>query len=76
MASLPSISGKTAIAAFGKMGFKYDRTAGSHHILKKKDFAFVLSVPVHGDKPLKRGTLRSLIRDAEISIDEFVKLLD
>jgi len=76
MASLPSISARAAVAAFEKLGFKFDRKTSSHYIMKKPGFSCALSVPVHGNRPVKNGTLRSLIRDAEISIEEFVALLD
>lgn len=75
MASLPSITAKEAVSAFEKIGFKFDRKTGSHYILKKKDFPLILSVPIHGNRTLKAGTLRSLIRDAGLSLDEFVALL-
>lgn len=75
MPQLPSVSGAEACAAFRKFGFVLDRIHASHHILKKPGFANVLAVPVHGRKALKRGTLRTLIRDAGISVEEFVEAL-
>jgi predicted RNA binding protein YcfA (HicA-like mRNA interferase family) len=36
----------------------------------------VLAVPIHGKKAIKRGTLRSLIRAAGLTRDEFLELLD
>ena len=50
-----------------------DRQKGSHIILKKAGVAGHLSVPNH--KELDRGLLRELIRDAGLTVDEFLTLL-
>jgi predicted RNA binding protein YcfA (HicA-like mRNA interferase family) len=71
MSSLPSVSGRDAIRAFERLGFVVDRVTGSHHILKKSGHPAALSVPVHGNKSLKRGTLRALIADAGVTVEEF-----
>jgi len=74
VSKLPSISGKTAVKAFEKMGYRIIRTRGSHfrlhHINSKKN---PLTIPNH--KTLGRGLLRKLIRDAEITIEDFTELL-
>jgi predicted RNA binding protein YcfA (HicA-like mRNA interferase family) len=75
MAKLPAVTGGEAIAAFAKAGFATDRVSSSHHILKRPGHPNTLSVPVHGSKTLKRGTLRSLIRDSGLSVEEFLALL-
>ena len=41
--------------------------------MSKPGHRFILTVPVHGSKPIKPGTLRSLIRNAGISVDEFIE---
>ena len=76
MSSLPSVTGKEAIKAFSKVGFAVVRIEGAHHIMKKAGHKYLLSVPVHGKQAVKRGTLRKLIADAGLTVDEFVKLLD
>ncbi len=75
MSRLPSITGKEAIKAFQEAGFAVARIEGSHHIMKKPGHVYHLSVPVHGRKKLKPGTLRSLIKAAGLSVDEFVAKL-
>ena len=71
---LPVISGKEAVKAFKKAGWKFVRIGSSRHmIMKKKGMITTLSIPDH--KVLDRGLLRSLIRDAYLSIEEFNKLL-
>ena len=73
MPKLPRISGAEAIKAFGKAGFEQTRQRGSHVVLKKEEFPILLSVPLH--KELDRGLLRGLIRDAGMTVEEFVALL-
>ena len=71
---LPVISGKEALKAFEKAGWKFVRIGSSRHMIMKKEGIFTtLSIPDH--KVLDLGLLRSLIRDAYLSIDEFKKLL-
>ena len=66
---LPVISGREAARIFGKFGWTFDRQRGSHMILTKLGEYESLSVPNH--KELGRGLLRSLIRDANITVQEF-----
>ena len=73
MAKLPVISGEKAVKAFVKAGWRVDRVVGSHVILRREGSPVTLSVPLH--KELKKGLLRTLIRDAEMTVEEFVELL-
>jgi predicted RNA binding protein YcfA (HicA-like mRNA interferase family) len=73
MAKLPVISGLTAVKTFHKFGFTTSRQTGSHMILEKAGLDVTLSVPLHTE--LKRGTLRNLIKDAGLTVDEFVAML-
>lgn len=75
MARLPVISGKQAVKAFEKAGWTVVRRGSSRHIIMKKEgMITTLSIPDH--KILDRGLLRSLIRDAYVSIEEFNNLLE
>jgi predicted RNA binding protein YcfA (HicA-like mRNA interferase family) len=76
MPKLPPVSGPEAVAAFGRAGFVMDRIKGSHHIMVREGWPKVLSVPVHGNKAIAKGTLRGLIRDAGLTVAEFIALLD
>lgn len=72
MPKLPLVSGKTAIKVFIKIGYQVIRQKGSHirlHHPKKKP----LTVPNH--KVLGKGLLRKLLRDSELLIEDFIKLL-
>ena len=75
MAELPRVTGAEACKAFARFGFVLDRIRSSHHILRKPGFPNILSVPIHGKSALKKGTLRTLIRDAGISVEQFVEAL-
>ena len=74
MAGLPVISGKEAVKAFEKDGWKVIRRAKSRHIIMKREgMPTTLSIPDH--RVLDRGLLRALIRDAYISAKRFSELL-
>lgn len=73
MPRLPVVSGREAGQAFSKIGFAYDRTRGSHMIYYRLLDGHHLSIPDH--RELDRGLLRTLIRTADISVEEFVRLL-
>lgn len=73
MAKLPVVSGAEAVRAFERVGWRVDRTRGSHVILVQTGRDMTLSAPQHGE--LAPGTLRSLIRAAGLTVDEFVNLL-
>jgi predicted RNA binding protein YcfA (HicA-like mRNA interferase family) len=73
MAQVPSIHWRDAVRAFGKAGWQHDRTRGSHHVMIRPQQPGLLSVPMHN--PVKRGTLAKLIRQAGLTVEEFVKLL-
>lgn len=72
MTKLPVISGMKAVKAFSKAGWIVART-GSHIIMEKAGSIVTLSVPRH--RELDRGTLRKLIRNAGLTVEEFVDLL-
>ncbi len=73
MSKLPVISGKKCRKALTKVGFSFKRQEGSHMIMRRDDPFAQVVVPDH--KVLDRGTLRTIIRRADLSVDEFVELL-
>jgi predicted RNA binding protein YcfA (HicA-like mRNA interferase family) len=75
MSKLPSITGEKAKSAFEQLGFYEVRVKGSHHVMKRDGHRFLLSIPIHGGENLKPGTLRSLIRAAGITVEQFQALL-
>ena len=73
MSYLPRISGKEAVHAFQKAGWAFRGQVGSHMVLTKAGSSVNLSIPNH--KELATGTLRKLIRNAGIEVDQFIALL-
>ena len=74
MSVLPRISGREAVAAFRRLGYEVDRQKGSHIILRHAQPPHRrLTVPDH--REIAKGTLRSLIREAGITVEEFISAL-
>ena len=73
MSKLPRISGREAISALQRAGFEVIRQSGSHVVLKRSDPFSQLVVPDH--RELDTGTLRAIIWQADLSVDEFMNLL-
>ena len=73
MSGLPRISGKECVKVLGKIGYYLKRQEGSHMILRRDNPFGQVVVPDH--KELDRGTLRAIIRQTNLSVDEFIKLL-
>ena len=73
MNQLPRLSGRNCVKALTKIGFYQKRQHGSHIILRRDNPFAQLVVPDH--KELDRGTLRAILRQANLSVDEFNALL-
>ncbi len=71
MASVPVLKPREVIKALEKFGWEVTRQKGSHIILTKKGHIATLSIPNHPE--VARGTLRSLIARAGVSLDEFLE---
>lgn len=75
MVDLPSLSGREAIRALEKLGFRQVRQRGSHVVLRKDTPSGPVgcAIPLHSD--LAKGTLRGALRQAKVEIEDFVKSL-
>jgi len=73
MSKLPRVSGRECSKALAKAGFYLKRQEGSHMILRRDDPFGQVVVPDH--KELDRGTLRAILRQAGVSVEDFVKWL-
>ena len=69
MASLPVLSGREVVRAFESFGWSVSRQSSSHIIMTKEGETVTLSIPDH--REVAKGTLRSLIRAANMTVDEF-----
>lgn len=73
MSELPVVSGSECARALEKLGFYLKRQKGSHLIYRRDEPFCQVVVPKH--KTLDRGTLKSILGQAELGVDEFVKAL-
>ncbi len=74
MPTVPVLKARQVIKSFEKLGWEVARQRGSHIILTKEGHIATLSVPNHPE--VARGTLRSLIAKAGISVEEFLAALE
>ncbi|MCK5150172.1 type II toxin-antitoxin system HicA family toxin [Candidatus Pacearchaeota archaeon] len=76
MPKLPVVSGKEIIKALSKIGFKHIGTKGSHAILNKQDEEKqkrTMPVPLH--KEVAKGTLKSIMKQVGINLEELLELV-
>lgn len=73
MSKLPRVSGRECVKALQRVGFYQKHQVGSH-IVMRRDAPFAQTV-VPDHKELDRGTLRAIIRQAGLSVEEFVTML-
>ncbi len=71
MPPVPVLSGRDVVRTFERFGWRVARQRGSHIVMVKEGHIATLSIPDH--KEVGRGTLRSLIRSAGLTIAEFVE---
>ena len=73
MSKLPVISGSDCVKALNKIGFEVYRQRGSHITMVRKSPPSQTTIPNHQE--LDRGTLRAIIRQVGLTVDQFVELL-
>jgi predicted RNA binding protein YcfA (HicA-like mRNA interferase family) len=69
---LPILSGKDVVKALGKLGYSINDQKGSH-IHLRHSFRRPLTIPNHTE--IARGTLRIIIKDADLTVEKFLELL-
>ena len=75
MTKLPIVSGKEIVKVLTKIGFSHIRTHGSHAILSKQTENGKISIPVPLHSELAKGTLKSIMKQANIKLEELIQLL-
>jgi len=75
MPRLPVVSADEAIRVFEKIGYRVVRQRGNHIRLRDEQDEKHRPLTIPGHKTLKPGLLRHLIRDANLTVEEFVELL-
>ncbi len=73
MSKLPRVPGQEVVAALQRVGYRVRRQHGSHMILRRDDPFSQVVVPAH--RELDRGTLRAILRQIDLSVEEFIRLL-
>jgi predicted RNA binding protein YcfA (HicA-like mRNA interferase family) len=74
VSALPRVSGREVVKALLTVGYEHDRQRGSHIILRHPTYPHRrIVVPDH--KEIAKGTLRSIIRETGLTVDEFKKLI-
>lgn len=75
MPKLPVLSGKELVKLFSKLGYYPDHQTGSHIILRQEPEPYRrLTIPNH--REIAKGTLLAIIRQAGLTRDQFINLLD
>jgi len=75
MSKLPDINGKRLIKLLRKLGFEVVRIKGSHHFLRHSDGRATV-IPVHGKESIGIGLFHKILKDCEMTNDEFLNLLN
>ncbi|MGK7899070.1 MAG: type II toxin-antitoxin system HicA family toxin [Xenococcus sp. (in: cyanobacteria)] len=70
---LPVLSGREVVRVFEKFGWRFVRQSSSHIIMVKEGEIVTLSIPDH--REVAKGTLRSLIRTAGLTVQEFISAI-
>lgn len=74
MPKLPIIKSKELIRALNNLGFFEFHRVGSHAQFKHSDGRRI-TVPIHAGKDINKKTLRGIINDLDIPVEEFIKIL-
>ena len=74
MPSVPSIRGERVVHALGKAGFAVACIAGSPHVMRHPDGRGT-TVPVHHGRDVAKGTLRGILSDTGLTVEELQRLL-
>lgn len=67
---MKAVSGKALCKILERQGWELKRITGSHHIYTKVGVDVIFSIPVHSNRDLPIGTLKSIIKDAELTEED------
>lgn len=74
MTKLPALKAAQVIKILETAGYYIDHTTGSHYIMRHPDHPGRIPVPYHGARDIKRGTLRSIIKQSGLTEKQFLNL--
>lgn len=75
MPKVPSVRAREVVRVAESVGFAFDRQRGSHAVYYRPSDRRRVVIPMHGTKDLRPGTLRAIIADLGLSVDEFKGML-
>ena len=75
MSKLPSLTARKVVRALKRAGFVEDRQRGSHLIMIHPESKARTVVPVHPGRAIKAPLLHAIVRDTNLSVDQFLELL-
>jgi len=75
MPKVPSLTARKVVRVLKRAGFVEDRQKGSHLILIHPETRARTVVPIHSGRTIKEPLLRAIVRDAQLSIKQFIELL-
>lgn len=75
MPRIPVIKAEKLIKVLKKKGFVLSRVAGSHHVFVRYEDKLTVVVPSHKGRDLGKGITLAVLKDAQITIEEFLKLM-
>lgn len=75
MARFPALTARKVVRALKRAGFVEDRQRGSHLVLIHPETKARTVVPIHSGRTIKESLLRAIVRDANLSVAEFIGLL-
>jgi predicted RNA binding protein YcfA (HicA-like mRNA interferase family) len=73
VSSYRSLNGEEVVRILEKFGFQAVRQSGSHKIMRRPGSGPSIPVPIHGKRTIPEGTLRSIIKLAELTRDVFFR---
>ena len=74
MPEMPAVPGQRVVRALERAGFSVARITGSHYVLRHPDGRGT-TVPVHQGRDVAKGTLRSILADTQLTIEELRQFL-
>lgn len=74
MPAVPPVRGERVVRALERAGFKVARVSGSHHVMRHPDGRGT-TVPVHPGRDVAKGTLRGILADTGLTLDDLRRLL-
>ncbi len=75
MPKLPVLSGKDIVKILSKIGYQHIRTKGSHMVMVKQTERGKKTIPVPNHKELAKGTLKAIMSQADLKLDDLLNLL-